>query len=142
MNSIFLYTKTGIAYKDAIETIRKTFSNKKKVRFDGILKDDYYEADFSYGSTFDMFWIRFTPNNSMLDDEILLTKEELALIPFVGYWTCIDYWNEENAKKVVECLLPLYPEMYVDNDYGSIVPASEYLKAPIIIEKRPDHYYD
>lgn len=49
------------------------------------------------GTSTDKFWIGFTPENS-IDDDIGLTKEELSKIPFVGYWTCIDFWNEENAR--------------------------------------------
>lgn len=135
MFSIFLYTKKGITYDDVIDALKNEFKNKKKIQYDTRTTKGLNYSGFGYGEQYSEYFIMyFDSNTSMLDAEMSLTEEELAKVPFVGHWLCIDFRNEEYAKRIVECLLPLYPEMYVEDDYGSIFSASEYLKTPYTYE--------
>lgn len=130
MDSIFLFTKTGITYENTIETIKKEFHHKGKIRADIKPHDETEEAFFSYGSDLNSVSIYFSPLQTTDDSDLAVLKEEKGPLPFDGYWMVVDYWNEEYTKRVVECLLPLYPEMYVFDDENSIIPGSDYLKLP------------
>lgn len=44
MNSIFLYTKTGIKYEDAVETIKKEFTKSSRIRFEETKPGEDYDA--------------------------------------------------------------------------------------------------
>lgn len=71
---------------------------------------------FAYGQNkaFDIIGFTFYDNQRIFgENDLFLSEEEKALIPFDGYYMYIDFWNDEYAKRLVECLLPIYPKCWL-----------------------------
>lgn len=72
-------------------------------------------------------------------------RKKKTLIPFDGYYVYVYFWNDEYAKRLVECLLPIYSKMIVDDDNGNIVSGANYLKTKYIhnfLHARKGEYYN
>lgn len=147
MDLIVLYTKTPITYEKTIGALRGEFPIKRRILADTPPSENY-NGQFCYGvdSSFDEIWLTFEPNQKIFEEnDLLLSDEEKTLIPFDGYYVYVYFWNDEYAKRLVECLLPIYPEMLVDDDNGNIVSGANYLKSQYIhnfLHARKGEYYD
>lgn len=118
MKSLQLYTNApidSIKIRSALEPI-----------FPGII----IEPTGTYWGKPPKSWQLFTYKTRIKDEEPTFTEEDQALIPIINpYYTDLDFHDETIAKKAVNAIWSVYPELYVYEDQlGWTGPAEEYIE--------------
>ena len=122
MKDVCLFTKTKITAEKVSQKIIDSFHWKKR-----IVQNDEVELFLGYPPH--EFYIVYGDSCDINDPDCLFEKEDKKAIPFENPLVNMIYYHDDKvAKYVVSVILSVYPELYICNNDGDIMPASEFIK--------------
>jgi len=126
MKGITLITRQGLSYNEGAPIIKKEFSELQLTSDEKPQNEE--EGCLYFGKTPNCLIVYFSPND-ILSEEEGFTKDELQRIPFVPHATDVNFRRYGVVLRLIEALLPSFPELYVlDDEEDYLGPAADFIK--------------
>lgn len=122
MRDITIITKNSLRYEDVHGIILKAFPDYK-VFVDNPKDDDGRIWLYKGQAKIDIY---FTPDYRVAEHKDEFEENQIAKIPFDGYFTTIVFRTPEAILRLIKCLTDAGIEIWVEGEDSTIVPACEF----------------